>query len=40
MPPAADKSHPPPGIPNESVDAEDEEDDEYDDIEVGNCSLF
>jgi hypothetical protein len=39
MPPAADESHPPPGIPDEPEDAEGEESDEYD-IEVGGCSLF
>jgi len=38
MPPAADESHPPPGIPDEPEDA-DEESDEYD-IEVGDCTLF
>lgn len=39
MPPAAEESHPPPGIHNEPEDAEDEEDDEYD-IEVGGNDLF
>jgi hypothetical protein len=39
MPPAADESHPPSGIPDEPEDAEGEESDEYD-IEVGGCSLF
>jgi hypothetical protein len=37
MPPAADESHPPPGIPDEPEDAEGEESDVYD-IEVGDDS--
>ena len=39
MPPAADKSHPPPSIPDEPEDAEGEESDEYD-IEVGDLVCF
>jgi hypothetical protein len=38
MPPAADESHPPPGIPDEPENAEGEESDEYD-IEVSDCSF-
>ena len=39
MPPAAEESHPPPGIHNEPEGAEVEEDDDYD-IEVGGNDLF
>lgn len=39
MSPAADESHPAPGIPDEPEDAEGEESDEYD-LEVGDYRLF
>jgi hypothetical protein len=39
MPPAAEESHPPPGVPEEPEGADGEESDEYD-IEVGNNGLF